>query len=239
MAVFEATIGSAWTADDTFGYLAVFSNAEQWDPGVLEGEQLDPGPVRIGSRFRLVVPFLGRKIALVYRVTSSRRRPSGRARRGQHLPAGPRPHRRPAGLSGRGYRGQLPGRGHADRTAAPARPGAEPGLPRRRRAGRRRARQRAGRDAEHGRPAVMPSGEEIRSALAGPVDRVLEVSVAGSFSRLGYEVRSRLLPEFTRAPAGSAGWPDRADHRRDLRDRALGGDQAGRSWRQPALPGPQ
>ncbi len=69
MAVFEATIGSAWTADDTFGYLAVFSNAEQWDPGVLEGEQLDPGPVRIGSRFRLVVPFLGRKIALVYRVT--------------------------------------------------------------------------------------------------------------------------------------------------------------------------
>jgi Polyketide cyclase / dehydrase and lipid transport len=69
MAVFEATIGSDWTADDTFSYLAVFSNAEQWDPGVLEGEQLDPGPVRVGSRFRLVVPFLGRKLALVYRVS--------------------------------------------------------------------------------------------------------------------------------------------------------------------------
>ena len=69
MAVFEATIGSDWTADDTFSYLAVFSNAEQWDPGVLEGEQLDPGPVRVGSRFRLVVPFLGRKLPLVYRVT--------------------------------------------------------------------------------------------------------------------------------------------------------------------------
>jgi hypothetical protein len=69
MAVFEATIPSDWTADDTFGYLAVFSNAEQWDPGVLEGEELDPGPVRVGSRFRLVVPLVGRKLELIYRVT--------------------------------------------------------------------------------------------------------------------------------------------------------------------------
>lgn len=69
MAVFEATIRSDWTADDTFGYLAVFSNAEEWDPGVLAGEQLDPGPVQVGSRFRLAVPFLGRTLALVYRVT--------------------------------------------------------------------------------------------------------------------------------------------------------------------------
>jgi hypothetical protein len=69
MAVFGATIGSDWTADDTFSYLAVFSNAEQWDPGVLQAEPLDPGPVRVGSRFRLVVPFLGRKIPLVYQVT--------------------------------------------------------------------------------------------------------------------------------------------------------------------------
>ena len=36
-----------------------------------------------------------------------------------------------------------------------------------------------------------------RDLLAGPVDAMLEASVAGSFSRLGYEVRSRLLPEFT------------------------------------------
>ncbi|HEX5190478.1 MAG TPA: SDR family NAD(P)-dependent oxidoreductase [Streptosporangiaceae bacterium] len=36
-----------------------------------------------------------------------------------------------------------------------------------------------------------------RDLLADPVDAVLEASVAGSFSRLGYEVRSRLLPEFS------------------------------------------
>ncbi len=69
MASYEATILSAWTADETFRYLAVFSNAARWDPGVLTGEQLDAGPVRVGSRFRLVVPFLGLRLPLVYRVT--------------------------------------------------------------------------------------------------------------------------------------------------------------------------
>ena len=46
----------------------------------------------------------------------------------------------------------------------------------------------------------MTAYDGLRSALADPVDRVLEASVAGSFSRLGYEVRSRLLPEYTEAP---------------------------------------
>ena len=46
----------------------------------------------------------------------------------------------------------------------------------------------------------MTGYDGVRSALADPVDRVLEMSVAGSFSRLGYEARSRLLPEYTGAP---------------------------------------
>lgn len=69
MASYEATIPSAWPAGETFGYLAVFSNAEEWDPGVLSGEALDSGPVRAGSRYRLIVPFLGRKLPLTYEVT--------------------------------------------------------------------------------------------------------------------------------------------------------------------------
>jgi hypothetical protein len=36
---------------------------------VLAGEQLDPGPVRLGTRFRLVVPFFGRRLPLTYVVT--------------------------------------------------------------------------------------------------------------------------------------------------------------------------
>ena len=32
--------------------------------------QLDPGPVRPGTRFRLVVPFLGRRMVLTYQVVT-------------------------------------------------------------------------------------------------------------------------------------------------------------------------
>ncbi|MGC1281844.1 MAG: SRPBCC family protein, partial [Streptosporangiaceae bacterium] len=69
MAHYHATIDSPCGPAETFDYLATFSNAEQWDPGVLSGEQLDSGPVRVGTRFRLVVPFLGRRVPLTYVVT--------------------------------------------------------------------------------------------------------------------------------------------------------------------------
>jgi len=69
MAHYHATIDSQRGPAETFDYLATFSNAAQWDPGVLAGEQLDPGPVRLGTRFRLVVPFLGRRLPLTYVVT--------------------------------------------------------------------------------------------------------------------------------------------------------------------------
>jgi hypothetical protein len=69
MAHYHATIDSSCGPAETFDYLATFSNAEQWDPGVLSGEQLDSGPVRVGTRFRLVVPFLGRRLPLTYVVT--------------------------------------------------------------------------------------------------------------------------------------------------------------------------
>jgi dehydrogenase/reductase SDR family member 12 len=72
LAHYQATIDSGHGAAETFDYLARFSNAAEWDPGVLAGEQLDPGPVRAGTRFRLVVPFAGRKLALIYVVTQYR-----------------------------------------------------------------------------------------------------------------------------------------------------------------------
>jgi hypothetical protein len=70
MARYHATVDSRRSAPDTFDYLATFSNAAQWDPGVLAGEQLDPGPVRVGTRFRLIVPFMGRRLPLTYHVTA-------------------------------------------------------------------------------------------------------------------------------------------------------------------------
>ena len=69
MARYQAAVQSRWPAAETFAYLATFSNAVDWDPGVLAGEQLDPGPVAVGTRFRLVVSFAGRRLPLTYRVT--------------------------------------------------------------------------------------------------------------------------------------------------------------------------
>ena len=70
MARYQATVPSHRPAAETFAYLATFSNAAEWDPGVLAGEQLDAGLVRLGTRFRLVVPFLGLRMPLTYQVTS-------------------------------------------------------------------------------------------------------------------------------------------------------------------------
>jgi hypothetical protein len=70
MADYHATVESRSAAAETFGYLATFSNAAEWDPGVLAGEQLDAGPPEAGSRFRLKVPFLGARMSLTYEVIS-------------------------------------------------------------------------------------------------------------------------------------------------------------------------
>jgi Polyketide cyclase / dehydrase and lipid transport len=68
MARYAATVNSQYPAADTFSYLATFTNTADWDPGVISAEQLDGGPVRPGTRFRLVVPFLGRRLPLTYQV---------------------------------------------------------------------------------------------------------------------------------------------------------------------------
>jgi hypothetical protein len=69
MAHYQATIESRRSAAETFRYVSIFSNTADWDPGVLAGEQLGSGPVGVGTRFRLVVPFLGRRLPLTYEVT--------------------------------------------------------------------------------------------------------------------------------------------------------------------------
>ena len=68
MAQYHATVESRNPAAETFGYLATFSNAAEWDPGVLAGEQLDAAPPGTGSRFRLKVPFLGARMSLTYEI---------------------------------------------------------------------------------------------------------------------------------------------------------------------------
>ena len=52
--------------DEAFAYLADFSHAAEWDPGVVAARRLDAGPIAPGSRFEIVSRFLGRNVELVY-----------------------------------------------------------------------------------------------------------------------------------------------------------------------------
>ena len=51
-----------------FAYLSDFSTTAEWDPGVIEAEQLGDAPVAEGSEFRLVADFLHRRTTLTYRI---------------------------------------------------------------------------------------------------------------------------------------------------------------------------
>jgi len=68
MAGYRTTIQSNKTPEEAFEYLADFTNAREWDPGVIAGENLTGEPLGPGSRFRLVSRFLGRRIPLEYRI---------------------------------------------------------------------------------------------------------------------------------------------------------------------------
>ncbi len=68
MSRYRGTVVSQRSATETFDYLAEFSNAGQWDPGVAGAERLDQGPVGLGSSFRLQVKISSRTFPLDYRV---------------------------------------------------------------------------------------------------------------------------------------------------------------------------
>ncbi len=69
MASYNMTVTSPRAPAEVFAYLARFSNAAEWDPGVVSGCSLadEEGP-RLGSVYRLVVRFGGREVPLDYEV---------------------------------------------------------------------------------------------------------------------------------------------------------------------------
>jgi hypothetical protein len=69
MPSFRATVTSDLSPDEAFAYMARFSNAAEWDPGVIAAEEEPPGPPALGSHYRLRIGFLGRQLPLDYRIT--------------------------------------------------------------------------------------------------------------------------------------------------------------------------
>ena len=66
---YTSVIKSAWTIESTFTFMADFSNAAVWDPGVISARRVDTGSLGLGSEFDLTVPFGGRAKTLRYRIT--------------------------------------------------------------------------------------------------------------------------------------------------------------------------
>lgn len=73
MATYDTSIPSSRTAAETFEYLATFSNAAEWDPGVSCGEALQAGPPQVGSVYRLGIPLAGWTATFDYRVVEIHR----------------------------------------------------------------------------------------------------------------------------------------------------------------------
>ena len=69
MAVYVTSFDTDGAVGATFDYLADFSNAADWDPGVANVTRLDTGKPRIGSRFDVEVSTLGTRQILRYEIT--------------------------------------------------------------------------------------------------------------------------------------------------------------------------
>jgi carbon monoxide dehydrogenase subunit G len=70
MAHYRTSIETQRTPESSFNYLSDFSTSAQWDPGVVEAQRLSDGPISVGSKFRIVTAFLGRKLSLEYEITT-------------------------------------------------------------------------------------------------------------------------------------------------------------------------
>ena len=73
MARYVRSIDVPTSPEATFDYMARFSNAEEWDPGVAEAEMVTPAPVGPGSAFVLMVKAVGRRLPFRYEVAEYER----------------------------------------------------------------------------------------------------------------------------------------------------------------------
>jgi hypothetical protein len=68
MGTYRTVVASPWEPERAFEYMARFSNAAKWDPGVVSAEDVQPGPPVLGSTYRLEVTAFGRRVPLEYRI---------------------------------------------------------------------------------------------------------------------------------------------------------------------------
>ena len=67
---FREEIEVATPLPEAFAYVADFSHAAEWDPGIAESRLLTDDPLRAGSEFAVVAVFRGRRQQFRYTVTT-------------------------------------------------------------------------------------------------------------------------------------------------------------------------
>jgi carbon monoxide dehydrogenase subunit G len=56
--------------EEVFAFVGDFVNSAAWDPGVAEARNVTEGPVRVGTRYELIVLFNGKRLPMTYEVTA-------------------------------------------------------------------------------------------------------------------------------------------------------------------------
>jgi hypothetical protein len=69
MAHYRGTISSPRSVVEVFDYMANFANVAAWDPTVAEAKPLQEDEPGLGSRFHVLVRWLGRENAFEYEIT--------------------------------------------------------------------------------------------------------------------------------------------------------------------------
>ncbi len=61
MPIVEESVLIARSPEEVFDYVSTAQNVPVWDSSIMEAEQVDSGPLRVGSRWRGVSKILGRR----------------------------------------------------------------------------------------------------------------------------------------------------------------------------------
>lgn len=67
---FREVIEVARPVDEAFAYVADFTTAAEWDPGIVESRRVTDGPTETGSRFEVLALFRGKRVPFTYEVTA-------------------------------------------------------------------------------------------------------------------------------------------------------------------------
>lgn len=68
MAHYRTEAPTPASPERAFAWMADFTNAAEWDPGIRHVRRVDTGPVRVGSAFDVTLRYLGRDLTMHYEV---------------------------------------------------------------------------------------------------------------------------------------------------------------------------